>query len=84
IQNKYPLIIDGDKIKFSYLQRPNPTRDTVISCPGAPPKEFGIEQYIDYDMQFDKAFLEPIRSILDAIGWKTDYSTRATLEDFFQ
>lgn len=84
IQNKYPLIIDGDKIKFSYLQRPNPTRDTVISCPGAPPKELGIEQYIDYDMQFDKAFLEPIRSILDAIGWKTEYSTRATLEDFFQ
>ena len=84
IQNKYPFIIDGDKIKFSYLQRPNPTRDTVISCPGAPPKELGIEQYIDYDMQFDKAFLEPIRSILDAIGWKTEYSTRATLEDFFQ
>lgn len=84
IQNKYPFIIDGDKIKFSYLQRPNPTRDTVISCPGAPPKELGIEQYIDYDMQFDKAFLEPIRSILDVIGWRTEYSTRATLEDFFQ
>lgn len=84
IQNKYPLIIDGDKIKFSYLQRPNPTRDTVISCPGAPPKELDIERYIDYDMQFDKAFLEPIRSILDVIGWKTAYNNRATLDDFFQ
>ena len=84
MQNKYPFIIDGDKIKFSYLLKPNPARDTVISCPGALPKEMELDKYIDYDMQFDKAFLEPIRSILDVIGWRTEYSTRATLEDFFQ
>ncbi len=83
IQNKYPIIADGDKIKFSYLLRPNPARDTVISCPGPLPKELGLDAYIDYDMQFDKSFLEPLRSILDAVGWKTDNNTRATLEDLF-
>ena len=83
IQNRYPIIADGDKIKFSYLLRPNPARDTVISCPGPLPKELGLDAYIDYDMQFDKSFLEPLRSILDAVGWKTDNNTRATLEDLF-
>ncbi len=84
MQDKYPFIGDGDKVKFSYLVKPNPARDSVISCPGELPKQLGLEKYIDYDTQFDKSFLEPIRSITDAIGWKTEVKQqRATLEDLF-
>lgn len=82
LKQKYQLINDGDKIKFSYLIMPNPVRDTVISTPGILPSQFGLDQYIDYDMQFEKGYLQPIKSILDAIGWDTE--KRSTLEGFFE
>ena len=75
------LIREGEKIKFAYLKEPNPLHQNVLSVSTHLPKEFNLEKYIDYDMQFDKAFLQPIKNILDAIGWKTE--KRGTLESFF-
>jgi hypothetical protein len=72
LTNKYPIIQDGEKIKFSYLKRPNPLKDTVISFPGRLPPEFEITNFIDYDMQFEKAYLEPIKNILDCMNWSTE------------
>lgn len=72
LDKKYPLIQEGEKIKFAYLKQPNILRDSVISFPGRLPPEFGLHDYIDYDMQFDKTFLEPIRVILDCMGWSTE------------
>ena len=60
---------------------PNPFKDTVISYPSRLPPEFGLQDFIDYDTQFDKSFLEPIRVILDCMGWKTEKTN--TLESFF-
>ena len=82
IDTKYQIIRDGDKIKFAYLRTPNPARDTVISCPGDIPKILNIHPYVDYETQFDKSFLEPIKSILDAVGWQIK-DRRQTLEQFF-
>ena len=82
IDTKYPIIRDGDKIKFAYLRTPNPARDTVISSPGDLPKVLNIHPYVDYETQFDKSFLEPIKSILDAVGWEIK-DRRQTLEQFF-
>ena len=45
------------------------------------PEEFGLHKYIDYDLQFQKTFLEPLNLILDSIGWTAEEQT--TLEDFF-
>ena len=81
LTKKYPKIQEGEKIKFSYLKKPNPFKDTVISYPSRLPKEFDISKYIDYDMQFDKTFLEPLKTILECIGWTTE--KRGSLEDFF-
>ena len=81
LTKKYPLIQEGEKLKYSYLKMPNPFKDTVISFPGRLPKEFGLHDYIDYDTQFDKAFVEPIKVILQCMGWKTE--KMSTLEDFF-
>lgn len=78
---KYQMIGEGEKIKFCYLMEPNPIMNTVISSTGDLPKEFDLDQYIDYNMQFDKAYLDPLKSILDVIGWETE--KRQTLEDFF-
>jgi len=81
LTKKYPLIQEGEKVKFTYLKMPNHFKDTVISYPSRLPKELGLHDYIDYDMQFDKAFLEPIKVILDCMGWSTEKVS--TLEDFF-
>ena len=77
----YEQISDGDKIKFLHLKEPNPVRDSVISIGNVLPSEFGLEGYIDYDKQFVKAFLDPIKTILDCIGWKAKRTS--SLERFF-
>ena len=77
----YPLIQEGEKLKFTYLKQPNPFKDMVISFPSRLPKEFELQPYVDYDMQFDKAFLEPIKVILDCMNWSTE--KRNSLESFF-
>ena len=81
LTNKYPSIQEGEKLKFTYLKMPNPFKDSVISYPTRLPREFNLQEYIDYDLQFEKSFLEPVKVILDCIGWKTEKQN--TLEDFF-
>jgi len=78
---KYAPIQNGDKIKFCYLKSPNPTRENVISFIQDFPKELDLERYVDYEMQFNKAFLDPLRVILDAIGWSVE--KKISLESFF-
>jgi DNA polymerase elongation subunit (family B) len=82
LEAKYNLINDGDKIKFSYMKMPNPLQNNVFATPGFLPAELELESYIDYEKQFEKSFLEPIKTILTAIGWKTE--KHYTVEDFFQ
>lgn len=78
---KYQLIRDGEKIKFAYLKEPNILGENVIAIATVLPSEFGLEKYIDYDLQFDKSFLQPIKNILDVIGWKSE--NMSSLESFF-
>ena len=81
LTNKYSLISNGEKIKFCYLKKPNKIHENVISFIQDFPKELGIDQYIDHDLQFNKSFLEPLRIILDSIGWEVERT--ANLEAFF-
>jgi len=81
LTKKYELIKDGEKIKFAYLKEPNILGENVIAIATVLPSEFGLEKYIDYDLQFDKSFLQPIKNILDVIGWKSE--NMSSLESFF-
>lgn len=81
LTKKYEKIKEGEKIKFIYLKEPNIMKSNVISFSQILPKEFGIEKFIDYDLQFDKSFLEPLKIILDCIGWKTERGN--SLSGFF-
>ena len=72
LTHKYPLIQDGEKIKFIYLKTPNKISENVISFPNTFPKEFGLDKQVDYELQFSKSFLEPIKVIMDTIGWKPE------------
>ena len=72
LMHKYPLIQDGEKIKFVYLKTPNKFGENVVSFISTFPKEFGLDKQVDYELQFEKSFLDPIRVILDTIGWKSE------------
>lgn len=81
IKNMEP-IQEGNKIKFSYLREPNMLQTNVIAAPGELPEKFGLQEYLDYDTQFEKSFLDPITGITDIIGWQVG-SQKASLEAFF-
>lgn len=81
LQGPYEKIGDGDSIRFFYLKQPNQLSSNVIAAPNELPKEFKLEPFLDYDMQFQKSFLDPLAIILNSIGWSTE--KKSTLEAFF-
>jgi len=81
LEKRYNTIKDGEKIKFLYLDKKNPMKENVIAFYDFLPKEFGLHKYIDYDTQFEKAFLAVVRPVLEAIGWTEEEVI--SLEDFF-
>jgi DNA polymerase elongation subunit (family B) len=81
LTNKYSLIGNGEKIKFVYLKKPNIIQENIISFIQEFPKELGLDKYIDYELQFEKSFVEPLKSILDSIGWSVEKTVN--LELFF-
>ena len=85
LSHKYPFIQEGDKIKFLHLKEPNLYQSTSISFITQLPKEFDFNLLIDYDVQFEKSFVEPLKFITDKIKWNLDmsYGSQLTLEGFF-
>ena len=81
LDKKYELVNNGEKIKFCYLKTPNPIKENVIGYTNDLPKELDLHRFIDYNKQYEKAFVEPIKHLLDALEW--DIEPVATLEDFF-
>ena len=81
LNKTYEAVKSGDKIKFVYLKLPNPLHENIISFPNVLPKQLGLDEYVDYETQFNKVFLSPVESILEAIGWNAE--KKDTLESFF-
>jgi DNA polymerase elongation subunit (family B) len=79
LTNKYSLINNGEKIKYIYLKTPNIIRENVIAFIQEFPKELGLDKYIDYDLQFQKSFVDPLKSVLDAIGWNVEKTVNLDL-----
>ena len=81
LSRKIEKITSGDKVKFTYLVKPNPIKENVIAFIDYMPKEFNLDKYVDYNLQFEKTFLGAIEPVLDAVGWKSE--RHMTLESFF-
>ena len=83
LQAQYKVINSGDKIRFIYLKIPNAIQENVIAFPAVTdlPKEFELHASVDYDLQFEKTFLEPLDIILKSIGWTSE--DQGSLEEFF-
>ena len=71
--------------KFATLFEIPPLTLNVFTFISEFPTELEITKYIDYGKQFDKAYVEPLKFITNAINWYIDdsYGTQATLMDFF-
>ncbi|MBE44843.1 MAG: DNA polymerase [Thaumarchaeota archaeon] len=84
--NKYPNIQEGDKIRFLHLKQPNIYQASAFSFITKMPRELDIKYVIDYDVQFSKSFVEPLKFITEKINWLIDnsYGQQGTLEDFFR
>ena len=81
LEYKYPLVQEGEKIKYLHLRRPNKINENVISFLNTFPIELGLEGQIDRDAQFKKSFLDPLQIITSVIGWETE--RKATLDFLF-
>jgi DNA polymerase elongation subunit (family B) len=81
LENRYEIVKEGEKIKFCYLKTPNPLRENVVSVVNTLPRQLELDKYIDYNLQFTKSFLDPLKIILDAIGYQTE--KKYTLYSFF-
>lgn len=81
LEKKHQLIRDGDKIRFVYVKKPNPFNEDVVAFSQELPKEFGLHQFIDYDKQFEKTFLDALDSVIKPLGWSVE--EKSSLEDFF-
>mgnify|MGYP003126077325 FL=1 len=82
LEDEYEKVEDGNKIKFIYLMTPNKIQENVIAFDSVLPKEFELHQYIDWNKQFEKTFLEPLEIVLDSVGWTSE--PVASLQEFFQ
>ena len=83
LNGRYPFIQEGDKIKFLYMKLPNLYQSSSIAFITKLPKELDFK--VDYELQFEKSFVEPLNYIIEKMNWKVDrsYGTQGTLEDFF-
>ena len=81
IDRRYEMVKNGEKIHFSYLTMPNPINENVISFLNVLPRELDLHRFIDYDMQFDKAFVDPLKVVISLIGWNVE--PVASLDSFF-
>jgi DNA polymerase elongation subunit (family B) len=81
LTQQYHLIKGGDKIKYIYLKKGNPTGENVIGFIDTLPPEFELEGWVDRDLLFEKTFSDPLQLVLDAVHWRA--FPVASLEDFF-
>jgi hypothetical protein len=81
LSRKYEVVTNGSRIFFTYMKVPNIMQENVIAFPDVLPQEFKLNNYVDYDKQFNKTFLEPLTPILEAVGWTPE--PVASLDEFF-
>lgn len=78
---KYDAIGEGDKIKYIYIDEPNPIREKVIAFVDDLPVEFNLHKYVDRATQYEKTFKNPLNNIFKAVGWELEEAV--TLDEFF-
>lgn len=79
--NNYKKIKNGDKIKILFLRKDNPSKENVICFTDDIPEIFNLSSYIDYETQYQKAFIQPLDTLLKILSW--EYQKSNNLSVFF-
>lgn len=80
LTHKYHMISEGSKMKFVYLKTPNPVHQNVVGFIDQLPPEFNLHKYVDYEVQFEKAFLSNLEAMCKPLKWGLEKKT--SMEDW--
>lgn len=72
LSNTYAKIAEGEKIKFVYLKMPNKIHENVIGYVDKLPEKLDLIRFIDYNTQWQKAFVAPLENITGAMNWTVE------------
>lgn len=82
-ESDYPLVVNGDKVKYVFLKEPNIIKSDVIAFKDPRMlEEFKLMKYIDYNRLFERTFINPVETLTNAIGWKLDSGSAAMMDLF--
>lgn len=81
LEKTHERIREGNKVKIFSLKPINPLRLNNFAFIGKLPEQMGMHEYLDYDAQWEKAYMSPLRSFTDIVGWQTKKIN--TLESLF-
>ena len=59
------------KVDDNFLKKNGLTKEV-------PPDLETLHKYVDYDLQFEKSFLEPLKFIVESINWKIEKTNDLT------
>ena len=69
----YDPIQEGSKAYYVYIKKPNRCNNThVLSFDEEIPSEFGIDNRVDLDLMFQKAFIKPMEPLFTSSGWSIE------------
>ena len=70
LQDKYQTITNGSKIKFCYLKVPNWLGSNIVGVVDKLPPELIDKFVIDYETQWEKVYVNPLKKIFTSLGWQ--------------
>jgi len=83
IDKEYEEIGSGDKVRFFYVQKPNPYNIGNVAYKYYLPGEFKDKLKIDYELMFEKIIYSAIERFYDNVGWSIQRPGAAVQTDLF-
>ena len=83
IENDYETISSGDKVRYFYIQQPNPYNISCLAYKYYLPDEFKKIFFADYDKMFQKNLYAVIERFYDNVNWSIQQPGQACQTDLF-
>ncbi len=83
IENKYETISSGDKVRYFYVQQPNPYNLSSIAYKYYYPEEFKKIFHADVDKMFEKNLYAVIERFYENVNWTPKQPGAAVQTDLF-
>lgn len=76
-------IYEGDKVKVVYIKESTRYSSNSIAFKDKLPNEFELKELVDYDIMWNKVFIEPIKQFYDVVGWQMPNFDQEDISDLF-